>query len=192
MANHQALFCVGGVKGLKEVSQDETSPKCTKWEIWNTNYGGSPSSVLGFVVWRTQRGESGRDFRQNTQNNFFKYQLWRITKLCFVLVVWRDSERRVRTNFRQNTQNTFSKYQLWRISELCFVLVVWRGLREASQEQGAPEKKKQVWRLIQGCFFSFSFFFQFCEIGGLAIVIHKRNLTDVPRNSGAKFRQNNT
>ncbi len=163
MANHQALFCVGGVKGLKEVSQDETSPKCTKWEIWNTNYGGSPSSVLGFVVWRTQRGESGRDFRQNTQNNFFKYQLWRITKLCFVLVVWRDSERRVRTNFRQNTQNTFSKYQLWRISELCFVLVVWRGLREASQEQGAPEKKKQVWRLIQGCFFLFLFFLNFVK-----------------------------
>jgi hypothetical protein len=36
------------------------------------------------------------------------------------------------------------------------------------------------------------FFFQFCEIGGLAIVIHKRNLIKVPRNSGAKFRQNNT
>jgi hypothetical protein len=35
----------------------------------------------------TQRGESGRDFRQNTQNKSFKYQLWRITKLCFVLVV---------------------------------------------------------------------------------------------------------
>ncbi len=266
MANHQDLFCVGGVKGLREVSQDETSPKYTKWKFLNTNYGGSPSSVLGFVMWRTQRGESGRDFRQNTQNNFLKYQLWRITKLCFVLVVWRvserrvrtnfrpntqnkffkyqlwritklcfvlvvwrdserrvrtnfrqntqnkflkyqlwritklcfvwvvwrDSERRVRTNFRQNTQNTFSKYQLWRISELCFVLVVWRGLREASQEQGAPEKKKQVWRLIQGCFFFFFFFFQFCEIGGLAIVIHKRNLTNVPRNSGAKFRQNNT
>jgi hypothetical protein len=32
-----------------------------------------------------------------------------------------------------------------------------KGRREASQEQGAPEKKKQVWRLIQGCFFFFFF-----------------------------------
>jgi hypothetical protein len=151
MADHQALFCIGGVKGLSD---------------------------------RRVR----TNFRQNTQNKIFKYQLWRIIKVCFCTGGVRDLERRVRTNFRQNKQNTFPKYQLWRISELCFVLLVWKGLREASQEQGAPEKKKQVWRLIQGCFF----FFNFCEIGGLAIVINKRNLTNVPQNSGAKFRQNNT
>jgi hypothetical protein len=30
MADHQALFCIGGVKGLREASQDEFSPEYTK------------------------------------------------------------------------------------------------------------------------------------------------------------------
>jgi hypothetical protein len=50
MADHQALFCVGGVKGLKQASQDEFFARIHKIYFLNTNYGGSPRSVFVLVV----------------------------------------------------------------------------------------------------------------------------------------------
>jgi hypothetical protein len=87
MADHQALFWASWCEELKEASQDEIFAKIHKISFLNTNYGGSPS----FVLYRWCEGDSDRrvrtNFRQTTQNIFFKYQLWRITKVCFVLVV---------------------------------------------------------------------------------------------------------
>jgi hypothetical protein len=51
------------------------------------------------------------------------------------------------------------------------VLCCWcEGLREASQDERAGGKEKKIWRMIQGFLF-----FHFCEIGGVAIIIHKNN-----------------
>jgi hypothetical protein len=67
-----------------------------------------------------------------------------------------------------------------------------KGTKRGESGARSSRKEKASVAIDPGLLFSFSFFFKFCEIGGLAIVIHKRNLTNVPRNSGAKFRQNNT
>jgi hypothetical protein len=118
-----------------------------------------------------------------------KYQLWRITKLCFGLL-WCEELKEAESGriFARIHKIHFlnKNYGGSASSVLC-----WWCEGTQRGESGAKElqKRNSIVAIDPGLLF---FFFQFCEIGGLAIVIHKRNLTKVPRNSGAEFRKNIT
>ncbi len=59
------------------------------------------------------------------------------------------------------------------ITELLFCVVGVKDSERRVRTKELREKEKKIWRMIQGFFFS-----HFCEIGGVAIIIHKSNESD--------------
>ncbi len=108
MANRQAVFCIGCVKG-------------------------------------TQTGASGRNFAKIHKMKILKYQLWRITKLCFGLGGWcEELTEASQDEIFAKIHKKVLKIQIMADRQAVFCIGGVKGLRQASQDECSPEHTKYI------------------------------------------------